>query len=277
MAAPVAAPGGLTAAGVMDERGRLHGRYDHTVIAVNEIIWGEGFMSPGGTAAVRAIVAGLDLEGLTVLDIGCGIGGVDRLLADAFGCRVIGLDIEPLLIEVGRARMAAAGLAGRVDLRLVEPGPLPLGDAVVDVVFGKDSWLLIEDKPVFFSEVFRVLRPGGALRASEWMGDGRPPSAELRAYFALRGITYDLTTASAYRDMLGAAGFVGVEATDTSDAYQADSRHEHDRMQGPLRAAMIDAMGAEKQAHFVAMWAAMTRVLDTGELRTGRLGARKPG
>ena len=56
-----------------------HGHYDHSIIAVSELIWGEGFMSPGGRAAVRSIVEGLELAGRTLLDIGCGIGGPDAL------------------------------------------------------------------------------------------------------------------------------------------------------------------------------------------------------
>ncbi len=257
------------------ESPRVH--YDRTIVAVNELIWGEGFLAPGGADAVHAIVAGLELDGLTVLDIGCGVGGVDRVLAEVHGCRVIGFDIVPLLIDIGRARMADAGLGGRVELRLVEPGPLPLDDGSVDVVFGKDSWLLIEDKPAFFAEVFRVLRPGGGLAASEWMGDGGPRSAAMQAYFDLRGMSYELETAETYRRLLVEAGFAEAAVSDTSAAYRAEARREHERLQGPLREAMIDVLGPEKQAHFVTQWAAMSRVLDLGELRTGRLRARKPG
>ena len=252
------------------------GNYDHSIIAVNQLIWGEGFLSPGGARAVRSIVDGLDLAGRTLLDIGCGTGGVDQVLAEDYGCRVIGFDIVPLLIEVGRARMRDAGLADRVDLRLVRPGPLPLEDHSVDVVFGKDSWLLIADKSAFFAEVFRVLRPGGVLAASEWMGDGAPLSRHMRDYFELRGMRYELETAAAYDEFLGLAGFARISVTDSSNDYRDAARRELKRMLGPLRQPMIDLLGEDKQAHFVEQWRAMARVLDLGELRTGRLRAHKP-
>lgn len=261
----------------MAEANRSHVKYDHTIVTVSELIWGEGFLAPGGAAAVHPIVAGLDLRGLTVLDIGCAVGGVDRVLAEDHGCAVIGLDIVPLLIHIGRARMAEAGLADRIDLRLVEPGPLPLDDHSVDLVFGKDSWLLIDDKPGFFAEVVRVLKPGGMLAASEWMGDGEPPSAAMEVYFELRGMRYDLVSAETYGRLLEDAGFTGVTVSDTSATYRAEARREHQRLQGALREAMTDVLGPDKQAHFVTQWAAMCDVLDLGELRTGLLRARKPG
>jgi len=260
----------------MAEGKPAHGNYDRTIIAVNELIWGAGFMSPGGAPAVRAIVDGLDLAGQTLLDIGCAIGGFDRVLAVDHGCLIIGFDIVPLLIDMGRARMAEAGLADRVDLRLVEPGPLPLADGSVDVVFGKDSWLLIEDKAAFFAEVFRVLRPGGVLAASEWMGDGEPVGPALEDYFGLRGMRYALEPAAAYGEFLGLAGFEHISVIDSSQGYRDGAHGELKRMRGPLRQPMIDLLGQEKAAHFVAQWQAMTRVLDLGALRTGRLRAHKP-
>jgi SAM-dependent methyltransferase len=261
----------------MTEAKPNHVKYDHTIVTVSELIWGEGFLAPGGAAAVHPIVAGLDLQGLTVLDIGCAVGGVDRVLAEDYGCSVIGFDIEPLLIDTGRARMAEAGLAERVDLRLVEPGPLPVDDHSVDVVFGKDSWLLIDDKAAFFAEAFRVLRPGGVLAASEWMGNGAPHGPAMEDYFKLRGMSYDLETAETYRDRLESSGFTDITVIDTSAAYRNEARREHQRLQGPLREPMTDVLGPDKQAHFVTQWAAMSRVLDLGELRTGHLRARKPG
>ena len=261
----------------MDEKISPHGNYDHSIIAVNQLIWGEGFLSPGGAPAVRAIVDGLDLAGLTLLDIGCGTGGVDRLLAEEHGCRVIGFDIVPLLIEMGRDHIREAGLADRIDLRLVEPGPLPIEDHSIDVVFGKDSWLLIADKPAFFAEVFRVLRPGGLLIASEWMGDGAPVSQAMDDYFALRGMRYELETAAAYDEYLNRSRFTQISVTNSSNIYRDGAHRELARMMGPLRQAMIDLLGEDKQTHFVEQWRAMIRVIDLGELRTGRLRAHKPG
>ena len=45
-----------------------------------QFMWGEGFLSPGGPEEVAEMVAGIDLGGRRVLDIGSGLGGVDIAL-----------------------------------------------------------------------------------------------------------------------------------------------------------------------------------------------------
>ena len=143
--------------------------YDPKLLAVLELIWGEGFLSPGGPAAVDEIVQGLDLAGKLVIDIGSGLGGVDMHLARKHGARVIGMEIEAPLVEIAKAAVAAAGLSDRIELRHCAPGPLALADRSVDVVFSKDSLIHEEDKVGAFAEYFRVLEPGGWLAMSDWM------------------------------------------------------------------------------------------------------------
>ena len=250
--------------------------YHPALVTMLELLWGEGFLSPGGEAAVDAIVAGLDLQGKTVLDVGCGLGGCDMMLTRKYGAQVIGLDIEAPLIEQGQQRVAKAGLAGRIDLRLTTPGPLPLPDSVVDIVFGKDSWLHIEDKRSFFGDILRVLKPGGLLVASDWLRSDRPYSQEMLYFFKMEGLTYYLDTLENYEAMLREVGFVDVRVVDTSIEYQTLGRREYERICGELGPDIIELLGTEKHAYYIENWRALTVVLDSGELRTGRLRARKP-
>jgi hypothetical protein len=48
--------------------------YNETMIAALDLIWGEGFMTPGGEGNIDNLVSGLDLKGKQVLDIGYGQG-----------------------------------------------------------------------------------------------------------------------------------------------------------------------------------------------------------
>ncbi len=98
---------------------------DHFVERL-EILWGAGFLSPGGPDEVRQIVEGLELAGRSVLDVGCGNGGPTIVLAGDLGAgEVVGIDIEPQLLDRARGHVARAGLETRIAFQAVTPGPLP--------------------------------------------------------------------------------------------------------------------------------------------------------
>ena len=70
-------------------------------------------------------------------------------------------------------------------------------------------------------------------------------------------------------------GFRDVQLTDTSDEYRAMGHEEYERLKTSLAPETVQRLGPEKHAYFVEDWRSITVVLDSGELRTGRLRARK--
>ena len=156
--------------------------YDDTAIRFLEALWGEGYLSPGGPEEVYRVVDGLSLDGKSILDIGCGAGGITlHLVARHGAARATGFDVEKPVIETARRRALRQGLADRVSFVQAPPGPLPFWDTSFDVVFSKDALLHVPDKDALFAEIFRVLKPGGVFAASNWMisHDGEP-SPEMR-------------------------------------------------------------------------------------------------
>jgi cyclopropane fatty-acyl-phospholipid synthase-like methyltransferase len=241
-----------------------------------QLLWGDGFLSPGGEAHLAAIVAGLDLAGKRVLDVGCAIGGFDIALARDYGATVVGLDVDAVLVDDGIARVVKSGLEDRVTLQVYEPGRLPVPDASFDVVFGKDSWIHIEDKRSFFADVYRALVPGGILAAGDWLRSDRPYGEEMAHFFELEGLTYHMDTLESYGAILREAGFSDIQLEDIHAEYRAMAHAELERLETDLAETLRDRLGLEWQYHFVENWRAMTKVLDSGDLRPGRLRARKP-
>ena len=258
----------------IDRPGEI-GEYDESLQALLQIVWGDGFLSPGGPAEVAKVLEGVDIRGLRVLDIGSGLGAVDVLLVEQHGAgHVLGIDLEPDLITKARARVRAAGFDGRIEFRQVTAGALPLPEASVDVVFSKDAMVQIPDKPALYAEVHRVLRPGGRFIASDWLRGGNGDySPQMLEFFRLEGITYNLASAEATVGALRQAGFVDVEVRDRNDWYRELARRELDAMRSSWNPMMIERLGADKARHFVENWRQLVRVLDLGELRPSHLRA----
>jgi len=254
------------------------GEYDPGMLALLQIVWGEGFLSPGGAAELERVLEGSDLSGCDVLDIGCGLGAIDELLVTRHHAgTVIGVDIDPALLELMELRIERAGLGDRIRPLRVVPGPLPFDDASFDVVFSKDSIVQIPDKPAVFKEIVRVLRPGGRFVASDWLRGGTGPySPEMVEYFRLEGIAYNMATREESVAALEAAGFVDVEIRDRHDWYLGLAQRELAAMSGPLKDVIVERIGLSRAQHFIDNWRQLVRVLERGELRPGHLKAVRP-
>ena len=254
------------------------GEYDAGMLAMLQIIWGEGFLSPGGEDELARLLEGSDIAGCEVLDIGCGLGAIDELLITRYGAAsATGIDIDPVLLEDMRSRMERAGLAATVRGVKVQPGPLPFATASFDVVFSKDSLVQIPDKPAIFAEVMRVLRPGGRFIASDWLRGGSADySPEMMEYFRLEGIAYNMTTLEENAGALRHAGFVNVETRDRHAWYSSLARRELAAMEGKLKPKIESRIGAPRARHFIDNWRQLVLVLDRGELRPGHFKAVKP-
>lgn len=250
--------------------------YHEAMVATLELVWGEGFMAPGGAGNVRRMVAGLETAGRRVLDIGCGLGGPALLLAGEMGAQVVGIDLEAPLLRRAEATAQARGLAGRASFQLVEAGPLPFADAGFDIVLSSGAFTQIEDKAAAFTEVRRVLKPGGAFTLYDWFKAPGGYGPAMREWFRLEGLTYAMMTMEEYAALLRGAGFEAVAVEDASPWYRRRVAEEYQRLKGSLYPRMKALVGRRQADHFVENWRAMVAVCETGEMRQGYSWARKP-
>ena len=68
--------------------------YELDYMPIMDLIWGKGFIAPGGEGNVDQIVKGIDLAGKRVLELGSGAGGGSLILAGKHGASVVGLELE---------------------------------------------------------------------------------------------------------------------------------------------------------------------------------------
>jgi arsenite methyltransferase len=186
--------------------------------------------------------------GEVVLDLGSG-GGFDCFVAGPKvgpGGRVIGVDMTPEMISRARRNVASyrqqTGLAN-VEFRLGEIEALPVADASVDVVISNCVLNLSPDKPRVWSEIARVLRPGGRVAVSD-LALVRPLPDSIRTDVeALIGCVSGAVLVDETRAMIDAAGLVDVTLQAKPEYVDAMSSWED-----PLYRRIVEQLPAGSKA-----------------------------
>ena len=127
----------------------------------------------GGRQATEHFIGQLDLAPDDhVLDVGCGIGGASRFVAERYGCRVSGIDLTPEYVETARTLCEWVGLGERVTVQQASALEMPFDDGTFDAAYMLHVGMNIADKTGLFAEVARVLRPGGIFGVYDVMRTG---------------------------------------------------------------------------------------------------------
>jgi demethylmenaquinone methyltransferase / 2-methoxy-6-polyprenyl-1,4-benzoquinol methylase len=104
----------------------------------------------------------------TVLDVATGTAAVAIELTRRTGCRVVGLDQSPEMLETGRRRVEAAHLVDRIQLVEGTAELLPFEDASFDALTFAGLLRYVEDPGATMRELARVVRPGGMIAMFEF-------------------------------------------------------------------------------------------------------------
>lgn len=127
-------------------------------------IIGLGELHVRGHEATRELAMQMGLtHDMKVLDVGCGIGGPSRFLAAQYGCHVTGIDLTEEFCKTARGLAERVRLRDHLTYRQADALDLPYRDEEFDAVWTQHVQMNIEDKPRFYAELFRVLKPGGKL------------------------------------------------------------------------------------------------------------------
>jgi ubiquinone/menaquinone biosynthesis C-methylase UbiE len=198
--------------------------------------------------------------GETVLDVGCGSGALDRMLAARFGAAnpITATDVNPFLLHEAGQLAAAEGLAGGIAFRRADAETLPFPDDNFGCAF---TVTVLEecDADRALTELRRVVRPGGrvgvivrAIDLPQWWNLALPPGLREKAEtppqsVAARGVA----DASLYRRMRE-AGF--------SDLTCFPALVTLDRPEGPIWRYREDHVLSLLSPEETAAWAALTDV-----------------
>lgn len=172
-----------------------------------------------GFQATKELADRLPIKaGDRLVDIGCGVGGPARYLAERFDCHVEGLDITEPFVVAANHLSRLTGMQDRVTVRLGDGHSLPYPDQAFDGGYSQHVTMNVADRDRFFGEAVRVLKPGAFFALTEHgQGDGGPPHHPVP--WSDDGTHEHLMTPEETVQRLSRAGFVDIEVTDTGDNY----------------------------------------------------------
>jgi ubiquinone/menaquinone biosynthesis C-methylase UbiE len=171
----------------------------------------------GGREATAELIGQLALSATDhVLDIGCGLGGAARFVADRHGCRVTGIDVTREYVDVGNMLCEWVGLADRISLQHGDALSIPFPDRTFDGAWMLHVGMNIADKARLCSEVGRVLKPGARFAIYDVM---RTAKGEITypLPWATTAALSAVTEPEEYRKALQSAGFTIVSERNRRD------------------------------------------------------------
>ena len=201
------------------------GHYDE-LDPVYRAIWGEhvhhGLWTTGRETPEQAVEALADLVGErlapapgdSLVDIGCGYGATAQRFAETLSVSVTGFTLSLAQHQVAGARPGALAFQVRdwLDNRLL--------DAAFDHGYAIESSEHMADKPRFFAEAHRVLKPGGRLVVAAWLAAPAPTPWQVRRLLepiCREGRLPSMGNRADYEEMAEAAGFTLESYEDLSD------------------------------------------------------------
>lgn len=177
-----------------------------------------------GLAATVELADKLPIRaGQHILDIGCGLGGPARYIARRFQCNVSGLDITAPFVEAGNKLTALLRMERQVKIELGDGQHLPYPGASFDGAYTQHVTMNVADRGRFFSEAYRVLKPGAFFALTEH-GLGPQGSPHHPVPWSEDGTGAYLITPSETRAILEKTGFSDIQIEETGPKYLAGYR-----------------------------------------------------
>jgi SAM-dependent methyltransferase len=245
-----------------------------TRLAVEERLWGVGFMSPGGDSELARYARPLGLtSAATVLLLGTATGGPPHLLARELGVWVVGHEADPVLCHVAATRLAQADhmVAKRVSITGFDPLAASFRPRFCNHAITQDA---VRDAPLkpLLTAIAKALKPQGQIVLAEFVADHplNPADPAIAAWGHLEGRGPGLHSAAAITHGLTRLGFdVRVEEDVTALHIQLAMRGWHDMVHqlAEHRPTRAQAAAIVLEAE---LWTRRLRLMHSGQLRLVR-------
>lgn len=172
---------------------------------------GIGSSHPGGFPATQQNLDILQISSKDyVLDAGCGSGLTACYLAKTTGCKIVGIDLNPQIVEKACQRAVKEGVSHLVEFRVADVYKLPFDDNCFDLVMAESITVFL-DKTKVYREFSRVLKPEGRVGDLEMVLINELPSDLRKQMEECFGAGTNPLPYEEWLDAIRQAGFQDVE------------------------------------------------------------------
>lgn len=154
-----------------------------------------------------------------VLDIGSGLGGPARTLAETYGCRVTGVDLTPAFCDAAVTLSGWVGLGDRVAFRQGDATNLPFNEGEFDAAMTIHVAMNIAAKDKMYAEARRVLKPGSRFAVYDVL-QGKGGDVLFPVPWAREPSISHLATPDDMVALLSGAGFKILDTQDSTEESQ---------------------------------------------------------
>ena len=255
--------------------------WDDRRAEVAQYIWGEGYCGPGGPEHIIAMSKLLALSPeMSMLEIGAGLGGPTRTLAEHFGVWMTGYEESASLVELANEKATMAGMGKKAEVHPFDPENVADFDRKFDRAFAKEAMFTVADKAQLITRIEQHLKPGGLFLATDYVlgTDSVVGTEDYRKWKESERKRPAPVTADELAELFKSAHLLVRVDEDVSDDYisvinkawaGADkvAARLSDQPDGP---ELIQALMREAE-----LWAHRSRMLKEGHLRVWRILAAK--
>lgn len=244
-----------------------------------QLLFGEGIHQPGGEAQLRAMTAPLGLNpNMSVTELGCGLGGMTRLLARD-GIWVDAYEPDQALSEAALTLARREGIKQRTNIKHALLDDIQFKRRSLDAVLSKEGLMSVQDKRLLLTKLRAAMKPGGQLMFTDFLLTGPEGSRVYEVWLDREPVKPVLLTPDDLQAELEGLGFTIMFMEDVTEEYKAgvidafaryaadiklrgsevtDNERDWVIAEGEHWAIRISAM----DAHIIRLYRCFCRVLD---------------
>ena len=214
-------------------------------------------------------------ENSYVFDVGSGVGGPALYIASRTGCRIAGIDISDVGVDMSVKLAKKSGLEGKAEFRLGDAMKTPFADNTFDTAISLNVMNVFRDKVGLFREVLRVLKKDGiwAFLSGTFDMPDDPEIARKMARGYLIPQYYD--SLANYRNMLKEAGFQIEEITEYVSDFRVQNKKWGDAYKKHYK-EIIKEQGRENTDYHIEYFDTYLRLIDEGKAANHLIISKKP-